>query len=128
MVTAPHHPLAQSLVLLVNHDDDTRHGYAEHLRLSGMDIVESADGREALATAIARPPDALVTDAQLPGLNGFELCQCLRRDPSTSLTAMIVLAERGEVGWPHEAERCADSLLLKPCAVDVLRVELHRLI
>src|SRR5439155_14738543 len=83
---APNHvPLA----LLVDRDPDTRKMYAEYLRLSACDVDEAEDGREALAKAIARHPDVIVTETRLPGINGFDLCLLLRRDPSTTRISIV---------------------------------------
>src|SRR5438034_3312252 len=83
---ADHTPLA----LLVDRDPDTRKMYAEYLRLSTpCDIDEAEDGREALAKAMTRHPDVIVTETRLPGINGFDLCTLLRRDTSTSAIPII---------------------------------------
>ena len=61
------------LTLLVDRDADTRRMYAEFLILSSCSIEEAEDGREALAKAIARRPDIVVTETRLPGINGYDL-------------------------------------------------------
>ena len=72
-------------IYLVDRDPDTRKMYAEYLRLSAAcETDEAEDGREALAKAMSRHPDVIVTETRLPGINGFDLCTLLRRDTSTS--------------------------------------------
>src|SRR5947209_3732947 len=53
-----------ALALLVDRDDDTRRMYAQFLKLGTWAIEEASDGREALAKAIARHPDVIVTETR----------------------------------------------------------------
>ncbi|HZT76170.1 MAG TPA: response regulator [Vicinamibacterales bacterium] len=64
---------------MIDRDADTRQMYSEFLR-TRCDVEEAADGREALAKALMRHPDVIVTETRLPGINGFELCRLLRHD------------------------------------------------
>src|SRR3954468_260420 len=79
------------LALLVDRDRATRQIYAECLRQTGCDTDEADDGREALAKAIARHPDVVVTETRLPGIDGCALCELLRNDPTTRETAIVVV-------------------------------------
>jgi DNA-binding response OmpR family regulator len=121
------HPL---LALLVDRDADTRKMYAEYLTMSaGCETDEAEDGREALAKAISRHPDVIVTETRLPGLSGFDLCALLRRDTSTSRIPVIFVtgdAYETDVKRAHRAG--ADIVLTKPCLPDQLLAEMHRLI
>src|SRR5207247_9390968 len=80
-----------SLALLVDRDEDTRSLYAEYLRDAHCDIEEAADGREALAKAIARRPSVIITETLLPGISGLELCSLLRGDSLTQSIPIIVV-------------------------------------
>ena len=123
--TSVHAPLA----LVVDRDRDTRKMYAEYLRLSACDVEEAEDGREALAKAIARHPDVVVTETRLPGINGFDLCQLLRRDPSTTRIPIVFVTGDAFEGDVRRAERAgADLVLTKPCLPERLLVEIRRLL
>jgi two-component system, cell cycle response regulator DivK len=116
------------LVLLVDRDIDTLRMYTEHLtRSSSFSTDEASDGREALAKALARPPAAVVTETRLPGLDGYQLIDLLRRDPATSAVPVVVLT--GDA-FPYDLDRAArsgaDAVLLKPCLPDRLVTELYR--
>src|SRR5262245_48412161 len=117
------HPI---LALLVDRDPDTRRLYAEHLSLASFDIDEASDGREALAKAIARKPQIVVTETRLPGISGFDLCTLLRRDPSTSNAGIVFVT--GD-GFPSDVQRAvgagADAFLVKPCLPDRLLNEIN---
>jgi two-component system cell cycle response regulator DivK len=117
------------LVLLVDDDDDTRGLYREYLTRAAMEIDEASDGREALAKAISRRPDVVVTETQLPGINGYELCEVLHRDAVTSDTPVIFVTGDAQVTELHRARQALpDSVLVKPCLPEVLLAEMRRLI
>src|SRR5436309_7947124 len=117
------------LALLVDRDDDTRSMYSEYLKQAHCNTDEAADGRDALAKAIAFRPDVIVTETWLPGIDGFELCETLRRDTITRTIPIIVVTADG---YPSNMERArtagADAVLIKPCLPEVLLGEIHRLI
>jgi two-component system cell cycle response regulator DivK len=115
--------------LLADRDVDTRQMYGEFLRRSSVDLEEAEDGPEALAKALARPYDVIVTETLLPGFSGYELCQLLRRDPATRTTPIIVVT--GESFAPNldRARKAgADVVLVKPCLPDELLEEIRRVI
>ena len=116
-------------VLLVDHDDDTRHMYGEFFGQSSVELEEAADGRDALAKALARAHDIVVTETHLPGISGYELCQLLRRDAATRATPIIVVT--GDAYGPNidRARKAgADSILVKPCLPGILLAEMRTLV
>ena len=116
------------LVLFADRDAATRELYREYLSAYAYTIEEASDGREALAKAVADPPDLLVTETRLAGIDGFELCRLLRSDPATSAVPIIFLT--GD-GMPAHIDRAraagADSVLVKPCLPEVLLAEMTRM-
>jgi CheY-like chemotaxis protein len=88
---------APTRALVVERDADTRQMYGEFLRRSFCEIEEAEHGREALAKALARLPDDIVTETRLPGITGYELCRLLRQDALTRSTPIVV--------WNAGAER-----------------------
>ena len=109
------------LALVVDGDTDTRHMYAEFLRLSACEVDEADDGREALAKALSRHPDVIVTDTRLPGISGLDLCRLLRQDREMHDTPILFVT--GDVYEPDV--RCAqaagaDAVLVKPCLPEQL--------
>ncbi len=97
--------------------------------LSSCAIEESADGREALALAISKHPEIIVTETRLPGINGFELCQLLRRDIATAATPIVVVTGDAFPSAKERAERAgADVVLVKPCLPETLTGEIRRLL
>jgi two-component system cell cycle response regulator DivK len=120
---------ARMSALLADRDDDTRQMYGALLRSLSIDVDEASDGREALAKALARPYDVVITDTRLPGINGYELCQLLRRDVATTATPIIVVtAEAFATNIERARKAGADQVLVKPCLPDQLLMEMRRLV
>ena len=88
--TAPR-PAESKVALLVDRDEDTRQMYAEFLEPCGWTIEQAADGGDALAKVLAHRPSVVVTETRLPVVDGFELCERLRREPSTQSIPIIVV-------------------------------------
>jgi two-component system, OmpR family, phosphate regulon response regulator PhoB len=78
-------------------------------------VVEASDGAEALVVARQTIPDLVLLDVHMPGLDGFEVCRQLRREPSLARTPIVMLTAAGQ-----EADRArgraagADEYLTKP--------------
>jgi two-component system cell cycle response regulator DivK len=107
-------------VLLVEDHDDTRQMYAEFLG-SSFDVLEAADGEEALELASRHVLGLVITDFSLPGIDGFELTRKLRGNAGTRDVPVICLS--GYVGQAHERkarEVGCDRVLEKPCLPDLL--------
>ena len=83
---------ARYVALLVDPNDDTRGMYGEILRLSGWTTHEATDGREALAKAITRRPDIVLTETRLPGISGYDLCGLSMRLEVTEDHRFVALA------------------------------------
>src|SRR5437867_6852163 len=126
LVQASPSPTDQCLTLLVDRDRDSLQMYAEYLRHASYEVEEAEDGREALAKAISRRPQVIVTETQLPGIDGFRLCELLRADVSTQATPIIVVT--GDA-YPDDLVRAtrsgADVVLTKPCLPERLIAEIQ---
>lgn len=117
------------IALLVDRDADTRRMYAEFLKGFAYAIDEAEDGREALAKALTRHHDIVITETRLGGINGIELCRLLRRDPATSeLPIVFVTGDAFEDDTGRAKSAGADSVLVKPCLPETLMFEMRRLL
>jgi CheY-like chemotaxis protein len=118
--------LPPTVVLIADADAETRALYRDAFARAGCDVVEAADGRDALAKAFPTPPSLVITELTLPFVNGYALCDLLRRDPLTADVPILVVT----ADYPAErAERIGvDALLLKPTAPDSLVSEARRLL
>jgi CheY-like chemotaxis protein len=114
------------LVLLVDPDTATHDLYRTFLTPHRCIVEHAVDGREALAKAVADPPDMIVTEAWLPGIDGAALCQLLRSDPATRVVPIVVVTADARPEMRVRLLGCgANEVLVKPCLPDALWNELQ---
>lgn len=87
-------------VLIVDDAAPVRLVCAANLEAEGLHVLEAADGLDALEQARRERPDLVLTDVTMPGLDGFQLAERLRRDERTH--GMPVIFSSGEVGPANE--------------------------
>src|SRR5262245_30337981 len=93
------------------------------------DVDEASDGREALALALAGSYDVLVTETRLPGIDGFSLCELVKRDSLTQSTPVVFVTGPQNADGIERARRAgADGILVKPCLPEVLLLEVRRIL
>lgn len=117
------------LVLLAEDDHDSREMYVFALELAGFRTCQAASGEEALARAAELAPDVIVTDLNLPGVDGYELCERLKADPSTAHTQLLALtgSSLDEDVTRARAAGCT-RVLIKPFPPDHLGREISEVL
>ena len=65
------------------------------LRNCGYDIATAIDGEDALYQVTSDPPDLIISDVQMPYMNGLEFAKALSSDSSTSHIPVVILTARG---------------------------------
>ena len=99
-------------VLVVDDEPKIVEVVGDYLRSAGFSVTTAADGNGAVASARARPPDLVVLDLGLPGLDGLDVARELRRG---SPVPIIMLTARGdETDRVLGLELGADDYLVKP--------------
>lgn len=97
------------------------------LKRFGCEIVIARTGREALDRVRDRRPDAILLDAVMPEMDGYETCKTLKSDPSTREIPVIFVA--GDPDLRRMAEAGGDDLVSKPirqeALLEVLRRHVH---
>ncbi|MFI6490523.1 response regulator transcription factor [Streptomyces sp. NPDC050564] len=114
-------------VLLAEDDRAIRHALERALALEGYEVTAVADGVEALAQAHRTPPDVLVLDVMMPGIDGLQVCRVLRaegnRTPILMLTALVETADR-----IAGLDAGADDYVVKPFDVEEVFARLRALL
>lgn len=82
-------------VLVVDDEVQYLDVVAFKFRNAGLDVLTARDGQEALRLALAQRPAAIVSDYQMPGLDGLGLCRQLRANPPTAEVPFILLTAYG---------------------------------
>jgi len=114
-------------VLLAEDDRAIRHALERALALEGYEVTAVADGVEALAQAHRTPPDVLVLDVMMPGIDGLQVCRVLRAEgdntPILMLTALVETADR-----IAGLDAGADDYVVKPFDVEEVFARLRALL
>ncbi|HEV7525141.1 MAG TPA: response regulator transcription factor [Acidimicrobiia bacterium] len=114
-------------ILVVDDEDYITDLVAVGLRFVGFEVDIAQDGREALAKVVATRPDLIVLDISMPGLDGLDVIQRLRRDgidtPVVFLTARDAPADR--VRGLHLG---ADDYITKPFSLEELLARIEAIL
>jgi two-component system chemotaxis response regulator CheY len=106
---------AARVVLAVDDSNTMRQMVAHVLRLGGYEVIEAADAEAALAAAKTHEVDAVLTDHNLPGMDGLALVRALRALPRHASTPIVVLTtERSEELRNAGREAGANGWMVKP--------------
>jgi PAS domain S-box-containing protein len=112
-------------VLWVDDNADMRQ-YVSRLLAGSYEVTALADGIVALDAACSDPPDLVVTDVMMPGLDGFGLLKGLRANPQTRTVPVILLSARaGEESRIEGLTAGADDYLVKPFSARELLARVH---
>ena len=110
----------QSLtVLVVDDDEDIRAGIALALRSEGAEILQAADGNEALAVWRDHEPPVVVLDMMLPGRSGFLVLEELRESSSPPIVVMVT-ANEGKRHEQYAHSLGVHAYLTKPVPLETL--------
>jgi CheY-like chemotaxis protein len=117
------------VVLLVDDIEDCRDVYGQFLAHAGYQVVEAADGQEALAKATSLRPDVIVMDLWMPHLDGWESIRRLKASPTTVDIPVLVLTGDAYAQARREAvEAGCQAYLVKPCLPMDVAAEVGRLL
>jgi DNA-binding response OmpR family regulator len=116
VVHADETPEGSTRRVLVAEDDEISATILLHrLRKEGLDVTHCTSGTEAWETAIEMEPDLVVLDVKMPGMDGFEVLERLRRNPSFSAIPIVMLTSMGsEADVVRGFQLGADDYVLKP--------------
>ena len=113
--------MARTRILVVDDEPDILELVQYNLSKDNYDVMGVASGEEALAQVHATPPDLIVLDLMLPGVDGLEVCRVLKRDTRTAAIPIVMLTARGEeADMVAGLELGADDYLTKPFSPRVL--------
>ncbi len=105
---------AKKLVLVADDNADMR-DYLSHLLEDEYRVHAVCDGLQAVEAARQLQPALVLADVMMPGMDGFGVLRAIRRDPSLSITPVILVSARaGEESRVEGLEAGADDYLVKP--------------
>jgi DNA-binding response OmpR family regulator len=118
--------MATNTVLVVDDDPTTREVLRRYLTRAGLAVVEAADGVTALAEFGSRAPDVVVLDLMLPGLDGLDVCDRIRR--SSQVPVMMLTALGSESDRVVGLEQGADDYVVKPFSPREVTLRVQKLL
>jgi two-component system OmpR family response regulator len=102
-------------VLVIDDEEAARRAVAQGLRDAGFAVLEAADGVAGLESALHDGPDVVLLDLWLPGLQGEQVLEALRR--STAVPVIVISSKREEDDRVGMLDLGADDYLVKPFSV-----------
>lgn len=129
LVDDPAHAGRKASVLVAEDDEISATILLHRLEKEGLEAVRYKDGQDALEAALADQPDLVILDVKMPGMDGFEVLDRLRKDARFSRTPIIMLTSLGqEADVVRGFGLGADDYILKPFSPTELTARVRRLL
>jgi two-component system chemotaxis response regulator CheY len=114
-------------ILIVDDCATTRRLLSVYLRQEGYDLVHAVNGLDALEQLARRPVDLIITDMNMPRMDGVALTRALKEDPLFKCIPIVILTTEGEERErQHGLEAGAAAYLIKPVTQGQLAQEVRR--
>jgi two-component system, cell cycle response regulator DivK len=128
-LTRAHTQRERPLVLIVEDQADLRELYAQELTISGFDVIQAANGADAITHTADHIPDVVLMDLSLPIVDGWEATRRLKHDQRTSHIPVVALTAHDGSGELQRATRAGcDWFVPKPCQPNDLVEEVRRVL
>ena len=118
----------KEIILVVDDNEDVR-TLIKNTFEAYYKILEAPDGNSGIEAAIEWIPDLIISDVMMPGTDGLELCEVLKKDERTSHIPIILLtAKAGEEDQYEGLTTGADAYITKPFKIKLLETRVNNLI
>jgi two-component system chemotaxis response regulator CheY len=116
-------------ILIVDDDKTTRKLLSLYLKGKGYEIVTAENGLDAMEKVGTESPNLIVSDMNMPYMDGIELTKNLRGDPSFgSIPIVMVTTEADEDEKKRAFEAGVDDYLVKPASADQINESVKRIL
>jgi len=98
--------MSRPRILVVDDSSLVRELLRRSLTAAGYDVVEAEDGAQGAVAALRDPPSVVVTDLEMPVMDGFQLARLLKHDPATAHVPVVILTSHTEASsrfWVDDA-------------------------
>lgn len=100
-------------ILLAEDDDSMRRFLEVTLQKAHYDVISTEDGLNAIKAALENEIDAVVADAVMPNMTGYDLCRMLRQNPDKKHIPLIILSGLNQNDSTDFKDCLADAYLMK---------------
>ena len=114
-------------ILIIEDDAALRRGLVDHFSDQGYEVLPAARGDEGLEWALSKGPDLVLLDIMLPGVNGFEICEAIRRE-GFDYPIIMLTAKGQETDIVRRLELGADDYVTKPFSIQELVARVRALL
>jgi putative two-component system response regulator len=119
-------PMPSKTILLVDDDHETRQGIAQTLQIENYTIIQATDGKEALLLLDRFNPDLILSDLDMPNLDGIQFYKEIRRQSSWVTIPFIFLAGSNSLDKIRAGQELGvEDFLIKPVETDDLIRTIH---
>lgn len=120
----------ETRVVLLADDSDLVHRHVGAiLEEAGYEVARAFDGQQALALVPEVRPDLVITDVEMPGLDGYEVCLALKREPATAHLPVVICSTLGEAtDLERGFDAGADDYIVKPVIAEDLLMRVRDLL
>lgn len=122
----PTMPMTSKTILLVDNDHEARQSIAQTLQIENYTILQATDGQEALRLLERFSPDLILSDLDMPNLDGIQFYKEIRRHPRWVTIPFIFLAETASLDKARIGQELGvEDFLMKPVTPDDLVRTIH---
>ncbi len=114
-------------ILLIDDDKDMLKVMRKYLKTKNFNILFTDNPSEGLMMARESIPDIIITDADMPDINGFSLCKIIKNEKTLANTPVIIISgeKRDDEDIIEGYEKGADDYLLKPFSFNILFLKIQ---
>ena len=121
--------MSKKSIFVVDDEEDILELVRYHLTREGFLVATATNGESAVKTISQKPPDLILLDLMLPGINGLEVCRILKKENKTADIPIIMLTAKGEESdIVTGLEIGADDYITKPFSLKVLIARIHTIV
>jgi two-component system, cell cycle response regulator len=118
--------LTEAKVLIVDDDEAIRESMNEFVDMSGYQSFTAVSAEEALARMASDPVDVVITDIMLPGMDGLELTDCIKKE--YDIDVIVMTGYSGDYSYEEAISKGASDFVFKPVRFEELLLRLRRVL
>jgi len=116
-------------ILIAEDERDIRELISFTLRFAGHEIISTTNGSEAVEAALLELPDLILMDVRMPLMTGYQACERIKKEKSTSHIPVVFLSAKGQEAEIRTGLAAgAVEYILKPFAPDQLALRVSQIL